>query len=415
MEEYEKGSLNETKLDSQQKDFIDMLIREGFLLFPNDIKVKKTELYPSDTVNICVWSITTRCNLHCKTCYIADKEWIKEELSTEEVYNILDKLHSVFGVKALNITGGEPLTRRDILYILQYARPLFQSLKLDTNGTLINKQIAKRINDISPNVVQISIDGPSEIHDSIRGKGAFEKAIRGIRLLRDTGYQKILISPTVTHTNFEYLPDIMDLAVDLDVLVGTSPFLSTGRGLKNKEEYSLTTKEFLIGYKLALERLFERKAYKQLKYFMEGLSKGFPRGISTNCEKASQYIYLMPDGAMYPCCGFIFPEFLYGNIKELNSVKELLSKSIIRRLEKVNVYTKEHCKDCDVKFLCGGGCTAHSYMTSGNLYGKDPYCEGMKVILRSLFWAYEGDINPVYIKKVIDILNDEMTSIGILR
>ena len=90
-----------------------------------------------------------------------------------------------FGVPVLLISGGEPLTRIDILDLAVYARSLGMRVTLSTNGTLITPYIAKRIAEIGVGYVGISLDGVEATHDTFRGQaGAFEAALQGLRNCR---------------------------------------------------------------------------------------------------------------------------------------------------------------------------------------------------------------------------------------
>ena len=137
---------------------------------------------------VVIWNLVRRCNLTCKHCYsISGDVDFPGELSTSEIFRVMDDLKS-FRVPVLILSGGEPLLRRDIFEISQRARAMRFYVGLSSNGTLVDATTADRIRDTGYDYVGISLDGMRATHDRFRGKpGAFDAALRGLRLLRDRG------------------------------------------------------------------------------------------------------------------------------------------------------------------------------------------------------------------------------------
>jgi len=87
-------------------------------------------------------NITKRCNLKCVHCAVNARNGNKEELTTEEIFNIIDECQSL-GVHKFLITGGEPFTRHDIISILKFINDKKIDTVVLTNGTLITKETVK--------------------------------------------------------------------------------------------------------------------------------------------------------------------------------------------------------------------------------------------------------------------------------
>lgn len=141
------------------------------------IKIEENKL------NIVYIAITNRCNLNCIHCTAKSNIDEIDTLSLKEIYAIIDQICDV-NPRIINITGGEPLIRKDILQILNYIRNKYSGyIVLSTNGILINKN---NIDFIISNVdeVSISLDGYNqESVEKIRGKGVYTKVIDTIELL----------------------------------------------------------------------------------------------------------------------------------------------------------------------------------------------------------------------------------------
>lgn len=140
--------------------------------------------------------ITRRCNLRCKMCQNLNwlhrtpyNEQYKDELSTEDWFRVIDNLH---WYNIVSFLGGEPFMREDFLKLLAYASKRCRTHFI-TNGQLITDTHIEEIVEYAPKwmtgrgliFVGISIDGPEEVHDNIRGqKGTFKKAVDVVHSLR---------------------------------------------------------------------------------------------------------------------------------------------------------------------------------------------------------------------------------------
>ena len=125
--------------------------------------------------------LTLRCNencLHCGSRCTAESK--VNELSLDEYKRILDEISYDFDVKSfmLNITGGEPLLRRDFYDIMDYANKLGFVWGMTSNGTLIDDEAAKRLYDCGMKTISVSIDGLENTHDFLRGKKGCNFQIR---------------------------------------------------------------------------------------------------------------------------------------------------------------------------------------------------------------------------------------------
>ncbi len=178
------------------------------------------------------WEITRSCNLYCAHCRAAAHSGGYEgELSTDECFKLIDQIAEV-GKPILILTGGEPLLRPDVFDIGKYAVGKGFRVVMGTNGTMVTESIATQIKAVPLSRISVSLDFPTpELQDKFRGaKGAFELALAGIKNAQAAGVE-VQINMTVTQKNAEYLPELVDLALDLGV-AAFHPFMlvPTGRG-----------------------------------------------------------------------------------------------------------------------------------------------------------------------------------------
>ena len=160
---------------------------------------------------VVIWNLVRRCNLTCKHCYSisADKDF-PGELDFDTVCRVMDDLRR-FRVPVLILSGGEPLLRPDIFDIAHRAKSMGFYVALSSNGTLIDERNIDAIEAVGFDYVGISIDGMRETHDAFRRKeGAFDAALRGVRMCRARGI-KVGLRFTMTEGNAADLPALLRL------------------------------------------------------------------------------------------------------------------------------------------------------------------------------------------------------------
>jgi MoaA/NifB/PqqE/SkfB family radical SAM enzyme len=153
---------------------------------------------------IAIFSITNRCNLHCKGCYAqAIRGNAPDELSPQELRDIVVQADHL-GVSFFVIAGGEPLTRPEIMDITR-AFPHIIFL-LVTNGMLLDAAMIERLAKQRNTVPVLSIEGTQAETDERRGRGVHARLERKMAELKEAGIF-FALSCTVTRTNFDTVTD----------------------------------------------------------------------------------------------------------------------------------------------------------------------------------------------------------------
>jgi radical SAM protein with 4Fe4S-binding SPASM domain len=162
------------------------------------------------------WEVTKGCNLRCIHCRATATELTSPaDLATAKALDIITQI-SEFANPILVLSGGEPLYRTDIFQLANFATERGLRVALATNGTLVTKEIARKIVDAGVKRVSISLDGVNaETHDTFRGiPGAFDAAIYGFRNLKEIG-MPVQINMTIARHNAKQLPAVLDLVRNL--------------------------------------------------------------------------------------------------------------------------------------------------------------------------------------------------------
>lgn len=129
--------------------------------------------------------LTRRCNLRCAFCTSrSDAPQSAPELSAAVLLDLLGTAEAL-GAFEVTLTGGEPLAWPGLEQVAAAGSPLgFTSLQIATNATLVDARRLACVAALAPRRVRVSLDGPEDVHDALRGPGSFAAALAGLRRLR---------------------------------------------------------------------------------------------------------------------------------------------------------------------------------------------------------------------------------------
>ena len=311
------------------------------------------------------------------------------------------------------VSGGEALLNPECIRILKYISFKGKGkISLVTNGTTITPEIADELSDIQRLSVQVSLDGATaDVHEDIRGKGTFERAIRGIQLLSKRKVRTIL-SPMVTEKLLNQLEDYFMLAKDLHaVAVFLQPINNVGRARKNDLK---RVRDVQVLHKLI--EIYERNP-EILKFVPGSLEAKYISSICllskcSNCGVGSTTLLIQPNGELYPCPNNINPRMKLGNIFTDSFGKIWNDSDVLYELRNLDVNTNlpQDCKKCAVKHFCGGGCRGVTLQNTNNLYGKSPICAYEKEQRLEMLWiaAQKPDIFAYEVSRSLEAINNDI-------
>ena len=158
------------------------------------------------------------CNLKCAMCNHW-RETREPPLSIERFRDVLTELAEL-GCRKIHFSGGEPLLRPHVPNLVAHATQLGLRVTITTNGTLVDKEVAKRLVEAGLRGVNVSIDSPDrKLHDRIRGeRGAFKKAAQAVKYFRRyarKGKISIRLNTVVGRYNYLSLAPLADFAHEI--------------------------------------------------------------------------------------------------------------------------------------------------------------------------------------------------------
>ena len=307
-----------------------------------------------------VVEVTDQCNLKCKHCY--DVFTGSHSISRQEEDLIIKNLQSVF-CKRVTLSGGEPLiVGKNLFTFAQRLKEKDMKVVVVTNGTLVNS-FAADLFDVFE-YVQISLDGPKSIHETIRGKGTFDRAIDACKYLRQAGID-VSFQMTINKINQYYFDEVVDIANSVGALVSVERISHTGRAHEfDNIDYN--------NYKNILHTVIEKKMQTSdpmvnalicSKYNIV-LDKHSIRG----CTAGRGGIGISANLDVFPCVRMRHP---LGNLRS-ESMGDILKHPIYSQLgDRYALQGK--CGLCKYKFVCGG-CRAAAWLTTGHYTATDCAC-----------------------------------------
>ncbi|MBM6924671.1 radical SAM/SPASM domain-containing protein [Pseudoflavonifractor phocaeensis] len=337
------------------------------------------QYYHNRFVRSIFWSVTGRCNYRCRHCFMDAPDARLGELSTTEALDLIDQMAQC-GVLQVDLTGGEPLVRKDLWQLID--RILEHKMivgKLYTNGWLLDdtviEQFARR--GISPDI-SISFDGTGW-HDWMRGiSGAEQAALRAFRLCRDYGL-KTDAEMCIHRGNINTLPQTIEVlqTVGVDELK-VSNVSATPLWQRHSQGNALTQREYVEGM-LPYISWYYRTGRPIRRLTLGGiivLSQDSPYVIVPApydgtescldhhlCQAARFACYITPEGRLLPCMPMTSSPYqeLFPKIQDIG-LRQGLSDSyymqfVNSRVRDLMAANKE-CAACKYRYYCGGGCRA---------------------------------------------------------
>ncbi len=244
---------------------------------------------------------TYGCNSKCKMCtYWQLTPRMKEDMPTVEVFGLLDEAYEC-GMRGYYLFGGEPLIRKDIGALVDYAKDKGFLTTMNTNGSLL----ASKANSLrNLDFAFVSLDYFNDYHDYIRGRrGSFDDVIRGVRRIREVAGTRITLVTTISTLNLDAMEPMAKLARELRVGISynsvepTLDFGLTSSSDSPNMNLGLTRKQLSEFYSTLLR--LKRENYPLME--TEHVLKDFAEGKRWTCHFPKMFVYVSPDKKIFDC------------------------------------------------------------------------------------------------------------------
>ena len=323
---------------------------------------------------------TTACNFKCKYCFegFQKHDYLSRELE-DCIYKYVDDSLTKGGRLRVTWFGGEPGLAIDSVYRLSQKffemslkkNIIFSSLCV-TNGYSINRDVAAKLVKYGLNAMQITLDGPREVHNMRRplknGSGTYDTIINNLKDI--AGIIPIYLRTNIDKDNVDCFPRLLDeleengLRENVIINIGnttadTDACYVYKNNIFNIHDYS----EVIVGlYELLVKRKFKIDAMIPSLHFV-------------NCSSiCSHGFFIYANGDIYKCVGFFGHESeCIGNIRNSDKLNNNLAKWLAW-----DPFSNEYCRDCTIFPFCRGGCPSNWICPSEYLEFED----------RCVHWKY---------------------------
>lgn len=374
----------ETQALEEIKKFFTPLLESNVLYDTKISNNHKKELKP----NKITFLQTMRCNLRCRHCCVADMpEQDLKGMSLETAKEILRRCITLMdeGKKGLSFLGGEPLCGDRFLELLDYATDLGYQIGLSTNGVLVDSKFAETAKRNNINV-QISLDGTDESsHEYVRGKGTWDKAINALQILNE--YDVDIQTNFVYHRgNIEKIEEYFDFARKYNIKkVRLISLMNMGRAVGQMERVPLD--EFVDRMYSLIKRREDIIELLDETSFM-GLVMGarFSQKM-ISCGAGVITLTISPEGGIYPCLNLFDKKFEMCNILAPDFNEQFQNSAVRKQFQQLNIIDmNQKCRECSMKYFCGGRCRGETFQEKGKITVPYPYCDEWKRAMEKIFW-----------------------------
>ena len=363
----------------QHGRFLQQVLESGLFGEPDTGPVRQG-LDKTGRPSFVYFHVTRICNLHCSYCYNFDvrhEQPRRPELTLAESRDLLRQLAET-GVKHIVFTGGEPLKYSHFFDLTRHANQLGIPCSVITNGTLINKEVARRMCEQLA-IINVSVDCiHAELNDRYRGKGSYERIHQGIEALLAVDPKKVQLKAVVTNLNVECIREYYEHFRALGVTrFRFSPISPVCLEQTSDADMSLSWDNHLRMDALLAECAGDMVDESTDRCLWSHL-----------CGAGSEIVSISPEGDLYPCQSFHFPGLDTLNVRDLPFLDAYRRSPLLRFVRNLSVDEVSVCKDCDIKYVCGGGCRALAYTLYRELRAhNEAFCRNYRHETMNLVWA----------------------------
>lgn len=378
--------------------YIESLQKNGLLQHMLQTESVNDDIIPD--VAYLSFAPTYNCNFKCSYCFGECGNYFKggkKSFSHESLKNMLDCFFYKIFPDAKHyridfVSGGEPLLGYPIIKeTIDYCENFESktgkkvSIWMCTNASLLTDEIIEFLSLHSVSI-GISIDGDKSTNDINRkfadGRGTYDEIVKGIKLIknnRNVGRKFKSIWGLCTATNENC--DFVKILTHLKSLGFESVQIRLIRSCEHYEIEKITNgyeklSQFLLSTYRNGDLSFLRMILNDNDQFGKILKRIIlGNTISKRCDAGVNKITICPDGTMYPCDSLVgISECLIGTLENPVLKNEFFKETTVDTVPK--------CKDCDIRYLCGGDCYYNSLKKSNDILIPDnEYCKLQRFLL----------------------------------
>ncbi len=305
-----------------------------------------------------------RCNFHCPYCYVPQNPALENELSREEIRDVILQVKNL-GAKKIIILGGEPTIYPHILEMITFIRGQDLEVEMFTNGSHVTSDLAKQLFDHNVRVVLKMNTFDEKLQDTLSGTKGAHKLIRGaLHNLKQAGYPSeealLAVSTVICQQNIHEIVGMWQWLRDQNII----PYFEIITPQENA-----TQNEWLSVGSEKLYDIFSEIAEIDCKRYGQAWEPQPPL-VGNKCLRHQFSCLVTSRGDVMPCVGVTIP---VGNIREQKLHDIIRDSEIIQDLRDYRHTIMGPCHTCEKADHCYG-CRGAAYQLTGNYLASDPLC-----------------------------------------
>lgn len=318
--------------------------------------------------------LTHRCPLSCPYCSNPlELTKLDQELGTEEWARVFQEAADL-GVLQLHLSGGEPVSRRDIVDLVKAARDAGLYVNLITSGIGLTEKRLAELDAAGVEHIQLSLQGTdAAMADEIGGyRGGYDRKMKVAEWIKAAGIP-LTLNAVLHRKNLHQLPRALEMAQEMGarrIEVATVQF--HGWALKNRDALMPTREQAREATQMVIEARARLKGTLVIDYVPADYHTDTPKRCMGGW--GSTGLNVTPEGLVLPChAAQTIPHLEFDNVRDI-SLAEIWNNSSAFNAYRGTEWMQEPCKSCDKKTHDFGGCRCQAMALLGDASATDPVC-----------------------------------------
>lgn len=304
------------------------------------------------------------CNFRCSYCYVDAGIECTNELSREEIKNVILQAKEL-GARKIIILGGEPSIYPHLVEMLRFLGQEGLEIEMFTNGSGIDQELAAVLAEERVRIALKLNSRDEKIQDQLAGKkGAWQIINRALAALQAAGYPSkelfLAISTVICRQNIAELPAMWRWLREADI----EPYFEVITPQAN----ALGNNSLNVGPGELKELFVRLSAIDQEKFGRTWEPQ--PPLVGNKCMRHQVSCLVTATGDVMPCVGVTIPQ---GNIRHNRLASILKNSEVVNNLKNYRQMIKGPCRSCEKAAECYG-CRGAAYQLTGDYLASDPTC-----------------------------------------
>lgn len=320
-----------------------------------------------------VAELTYRCPLHCPYCSNpVDHARTSGELETAHWLRVFAEAEEL-GVLQLHLTGGEPLSRKDLEALVSGGRRLGLFTNLITSGIPLTRPRFERLKAAGLDAVQLSLQGvEADGSDRIAGRRSFDEKCAVARWVRELNLP-LTLNFVLHRDNVDRVSEMVALAERLDahrLELANTQYL--GWALANRAALLPTRAQIDRARAVASAAKKRLEGRIDVLFVMPDYYSDRPRACMDGWGR--RFMNVAPDGLVLPCqAARSIPGLAFDRVGD-RTLREAWESAPGMQAFRGDEWMVEPCRSCPKKTADYGGCRCQAFQLAGDARAADPAC-----------------------------------------